>query len=81
MKRYIDDLSVTGRYYKGRLSTAADQLASIEPSARDPRVLAMRAMWMAARSGVLEENVRQATDELRATVLAYDKALKRWLLN
>jgi hypothetical protein len=38
-------------------------------------------MWIAARSGVLEGNVRQATDELRAAVLAYDKALKRWLLN
>lgn len=68
------------RFYRGRLTSAAEDPRSIELSAHDPRIHAMQVMWAAARGGVLEANVRSATEVLRVAVARYDSALKKWLM-
>lgn len=69
------------RFYRDRLMAAAAEPASIEPTASDPRVHAMRIMWEAARSGVLEVNVKKATENLKQAVGTYNRALRNWLLS
>ena len=78
--RRIDREIDRRQFYWGRLAAAAEDPRSIDPSTREPRALALRVMWAAAQGGVLLANVRIAAEGLRAAVTAYERALKRWLL-
>lgn len=67
-------------HYRNRLRRAAAAPGTIDPAVTDPRALASRLMWMAARAGVLPANVRDRLQALRGSAEAYGRALQRWLL-
>lgn len=74
------DLELDRRsYYQDQLAIAAREPRTIDRSSDDPRVHAARAMWVAAKAGILPANIRSETSALRDSMNAYDRALKRWL--
>ncbi|BBK34860.1 hypothetical protein EDC65_2653 [Stella humosa] len=67
-------------HFRHRLRAAAAAPGSIDPSLSDPREVAARLMWTAARAGVLPVNVGRQLQALHGSAKAYGSALQRWLL-
>lgn len=68
-------------YFHQRLLAAAVDSRAIDRRSSDPRAHAVGVMSAAAKGGVLEANVLEATRQLQEAIEDYNAARKRWMLS